>query len=60
MCVTFKQYFFPFQSDTEIPASEIPDSSSYEPGNVSITLQFKRITGEDEKIFSQLRVELKV
>ncbi|PRD34634.1 UNVERIFIED_CONTAM: hypothetical protein NCL1_13995 [Trichonephila clavipes] len=47
------------QSDTEVPALEVPENPSLDRGNVSITLQYKRITGDDKKIFNQLRVDLK-
>lgn len=49
-----------FQNDTDIPASDLTDCTSFEPGDVSITLQFKKIISEDKKVFSQLRVDLKV
>ncbi|GFW06540.1 synaptotagmin-9 [Trichonephila clavipes] len=49
----------PLLSDTEVPALEVPENPSLDRGNVSITLQYKRITGDDKKIFNQLRVDLK-
>ncbi|GFS88099.1 synaptotagmin-1 [Nephila pilipes] len=49
----------PLLSDTEVPTIEVPENPSLDRGNVSITLQYKRITGEDKKIFNQLRVDLK-
>lgn len=49
----------PLVSDTEIPSNEMRESSPLEPGNASITLQFKRIIGEEKKVFSQLRVDMK-
>ncbi|XP_035214863.1 synaptotagmin-C-like isoform X2 [Stegodyphus dumicola] len=49
----------PLLSDTEIPAPDNRETSPFEPGNVSITLEYKQIIGQDKEIFSQLRVDLK-
>lgn len=49
----------PLLSDTEMPSVEVKDNSIVDRGSVSITLQYKRIAGEDKKVFLQLRLDLK-
>ncbi|GBM17122.1 Synaptotagmin-1 [Araneus ventricosus] len=49
----------PLLSDTEVPVIEVTENPPFDRGNVSITLQYKRIIGDDKKVFNQLRVDLK-
>lgn len=47
------------QNETEVPKLESTDSNS-NPGCVAITLQYKKIIGENNLVFPQLRIDLKV
>ncbi|XP_054709723.1 synaptotagmin-C-like [Uloborus diversus] len=49
----------PLLSDAEMSSIEVRENIPVEPGHVSITLQYKRIVGDDKKVFTQLRMDLK-